>query len=118
VLLLLLPGPLLLCPQNELYLHNIDMLQLVMNNSCLSTASAAVRRLQRWPLDQHDAHQLLLTAAASQHADRLVDGLLLCQGVQQHLDAAHEAVITLLLAHESLIRQEVILQMLHYLQSL
>jgi hypothetical protein len=73
-----------------------------------------VEFLHLWPLsDQHDAHRLLLTAAASQHAHRLLLDVLSCDCVQQHINtAAQEAVIMQLLAHESDLREEVTLSML------
>jgi hypothetical protein len=104
---------------SELDLHHVDMLQLALNSTCLSTASAAVQRLQLRPLEQRDAHRLLLTAAASQSAHRLLSGVMSCQHVQRHLDAArHEAVITLLVAHSPYFWEEVTHSMLEFLLSL
>jgi hypothetical protein len=99
--------------------HSVDTdkLQLALNCTHLSTAASAVELLESWPLkDQRAAHRLLPTAAANQHADRLLFDLLSCNSMQQHLGAAtQEAVITLLLARESDIRERVARSMLDFL---
>jgi hypothetical protein len=82
-------------------IKDVDGLQLALNSSNAYTAKAAVRLLPQWHLQPHQARQLLLTAAANKHAGQLLDHVLLCDKVQQHIDAAtSEAVVELLLAHD------------------
>jgi hypothetical protein len=82
-------------------IEHVDIMQLALNSSSAYTAEAAMRVLPQWCLEPHQARQLLLTAAANKHAGQLLDAVLLCDEVQQHIDAATaEAVIELLLAHE------------------
>jgi hypothetical protein len=88
-----------------------QLLQLAMNSSEPYTARQAVRYLHLpvCRLQPNQARQLLLTVAANQDAaGMLLQDMLLCRKVQQHIDAAtHDAVIERLLGHDSDLQESI-----------
>jgi hypothetical protein len=90
---------------------DMDILQLALNSSDSYTAREAVQYLRQplCHLQPHQARQLLLTAAANHSGLLLLQDVLLCQGVQQHIySAMHEAVIERLLRHDDEVQESVI----------